>query len=428
MDPNVAICPRCGLRLHRGAPEGLCPVCLFTAAGTVNPELEGHEEPGRVDLPEVAHQSAARRIGNYELLEQIGRGGMGVVFRARQRGLNRIVALKMVLAGRISGPAAIARFRAEAELAAQLQHPNIVAIHEVGEQEGEPFFSMDYIDGRNLAELVQDHPLPTRTAATYVQAIAAAIHYAHQQGVLHRDLKPSNILIDAFDQPRITDFGLAKRLSADAELTSTGQMAGSPSYAAPEQVMGWRHRIGPASDVYSLGAVLYHLLTRQPPFIADSLGALARLVQEAEPVPVRRLNPHVPVDLETICLKCLDKDPGRRYASAAALADDLARFLRSEPILARPPGVWGRLGRWCRRKPALAATLAGLAGIAILSAVAVLDAWHQAERMAASERVQRQLAEQHLLVADTQLAYQAWNLDKPDAARSLLAGHAHQTR
>lgn len=427
MDQGVQICPRCGTPLRPGAPEGLCPVCLLVCAGAGDGLGEEQHDPGTVDRPLISGRPGPLWVGNYELLEELGHGGMGVVFKARQRGLNRIVAVKMVLAGRFSGPEAVARFRAEAQLAAQLQHPNIVAIHEVCEQEGEPFFSMDYIDGRNLAELVREHPLRALAAANYLETIAEAIHYAHQRGVLHRDLKPSNILIDRWDQPHITDFGLAKRLSEDSELTQTGQVLGSPSYAAPEQVMGWRERIRPAADVYSLGAVLYHLLVRRPPFIADTLAATARQVQEAEPVAVRRLNPTVPADLETICLKCLEKDPGQRYVTAEALAEDLRRFLRSEPILARPPGPAGRIARWCRRKPALATAVAALAGVAVLGTAAVLSQWRRAEANAAAEKVQRELAQKRLLVADTQLAYQAWDLDNRAAAQALLATHRSET-
>jgi WD40 repeat protein len=291
---------------------------------------------------------------------------MGIVYRARQRGLNRVVALKMVLARQLAGPEAVARFRAEAELAAQLQHPAIVAIHEVGEHEGEPFFSMDLVEGPSLAEMVNERRLPARDAAICVKTVAEAVHYAHQHGVLHRDLKPSNILIDASGQPRITDFGLAKRLTEDSDLTLTGQVLGSPNYAAPEQVMGMRHRIGPATDVYSLGAVLYHLLVRRPPFVAESLGVTLRLVQEADPLPPRSLNPSVPADLETIALKCLEKEPIRRYASAAEVASELGHFLQGEPIAARPPGTLGRMTRWCRRKPVLAGLVASLSLLALV--------------------------------------------------------------
>jgi WD40 repeat protein/predicted Ser/Thr protein kinase len=368
MNPDGHPCPRCGARLPRGAPEGLCPVCLLAFVRSDFNAGEAEAEAGPAELGPETPLGVSRWVGNYELLEEIGHGGMGVVFKACQRGLNRLVAVKMILGGSLSSAAAVARFRAEAELAAQLQHPGIVPIHEVGEHEGQPFFSMDYIEGRSLADLVREHPLPATAAASCLRAIAEAVQYAHEHGVLHRDLKPSNILIDAARQPRITDFGLAKRLSEDSELTLSGQVLGSPSYAAPEQVAGQRNLIGPASDVYSLGAVLYHLLVRRPPFVAETLAATVGLVREAEPVPLRRLNLSVPADLETICLKCLEKDPRRRYPTAAALAEDLERFLRSDPVLARPVGTLGRLARWCRRKP----LVAGLLGGVILLALAVL--------------------------------------------------------
>jgi len=220
-------------------------------------------------------------FGAYDLLEELGHGGMGVVYKARQRSLQRVVALKMLLGGQFAGKVALGRFRDEAELAARLQHPNIVAIHEIGEQDGLPFFTMDFVAGRNLADLVRDQPLPARAAATYVQIIARAIHYAHEQGVLHRDLKPSNVLIDAFDQPRITDFGLAKRLTGStSDLTVSGQALGSPNFMPPEQAAGKHKTSGPTSDIYGLGAILYYLITARPPFMADNASAAVRQVLE----------------------------------------------------------------------------------------------------------------------------------------------------
>lgn len=302
--------------------------------------------------------AAGRRFGDYELLEEIARGGVGVVFKARQVSLNRLVAVKMLLSGRFASAEWVKRFQAEAEAAAHLQHPNIVAIHEVGQHEGQPFFSMAYVAGRDLGEVVAEGPLPARRAASHLKTIAEAIHYAHQRGVLHRDLKPSNVLMDEFGEPRVTDFGLAKRLQSDSDLTLTGQVLGTPNYMPPEQASARQGQLGPASDVYSLGAILYHLLTGRPPFMAETLeGALAQVLH-TEPVPPRVLNPDVPRDLETICLKCLTKEPHRRYASAQALADDLGRWLNGEPILARPASVVGKAWRWCRRKPAAASLLA----------------------------------------------------------------------
>jgi WD40 repeat protein/tRNA A-37 threonylcarbamoyl transferase component Bud32 len=329
-------------------------------------------------------------FGDYELLEEIARGGMGVVYKARQVSLNRIVALKMILSGQFASTREVLRFRAEAEAAAHLRHPNIVAIFQTGECEGRHYFSMAYVPGRNLAEIVRDGPLPGERAAGYVQTLAEAIHYAHQQGILHRDLKPSNVLIDVDDQPRITDFGLAKRLQDDFGMTITGQVLGSPNFMPPEQC-GWansiptdpdsafsltapaasptpetnlkseitnpKFRVGPWSDVYGLGAILYHLVTGRPPFQADTISEVFQQLREREPVSPRLLNPSVPRDLETICLKCLEKEPVKRYPTAHELADELARFRHGEPIVARPVKRWEKAWRWSRRKPALAAAL-----------------------------------------------------------------------
>jgi len=294
---------------------------------------------------------------------------MGVVYRARQISLNRLVAVKMILAGRLAGPGEITRFRTEAETAARLQHPGIVAIHEIGEHEGCQFFSMDYVAGSTLADMVREQPLSPERAARYMKTIAEAIHYAHQKGVLHRDLKPSNVLVDEHDQPRVTDFGLAKWLENKSELTVTGQVLGSPSFMPPEQAGGKETPVGPYSDIYSLGALLYHLLTGRPPFVADTPTATLRMVAETEPVSPRLLNSGVPRDLETICLKCLEKDPQRRYGTAQEVAEELGRFLRDEPIRARPASRAEKVGRWCRQNRALA--MAGATVVLLLLTVAI---------------------------------------------------------
>jgi tRNA A-37 threonylcarbamoyl transferase component Bud32 len=283
-------------------------------------------------------------FGDYELLTKIARGGMGVVWKARQKGLNRIVALKMILAGRFADEDELRRFRTEAEAAARLQHPNIVAVHEVGEVHGQAFFSMEFIEGRTLAQRLTEGPLPGRTAARYVRQIARAVHAAHRQGILHRDLKPSNILLDRDDEPHVTDFGLAKKLD-DVTQTQTGALLGTPSYMAPEQAAGKVKELGPACDVYGLGAVLYELLTGRPPFRSETALDTVRDVLEREPVPPRLLNARVERDLETICLKCLEKDPQRRYGSADELAADLHRYLERESIVARSYNVLARLTR-----------------------------------------------------------------------------------
>lgn len=266
----------------------------------------------------------------------------------------------MILAGPLAGKEFVRRFRTESAAAAILQHPNIVAVHEVGVHEGRHYFSMGYVEGQNLAQLVGQQPLSASRSARYVERIAAAIHYAHERGILHRDLKPSNVLIDANDQPRITDFGLARRLDGDSSLTLTGQVLGSPNFMPPEQAGSRGGRVGRPSDVYALGGILYYLLTARAPFQADSLEEVLAQVLNAELVAPRLLQASVPRDLETITLKCLEKEPSRRYQTAQELADELGRFLRHEPIQARPITSPERLWRWARRKPVLA--LAGVGG------------------------------------------------------------------
>src|SRR5215510_11751927 len=376
-------CPRCHNPLDTDAPAGLCPNCLFQLAlepSTAVLDAPDDSDPSSpdYDLATAARPGARQTLGDYELLQEIARGGMGLVYKARQLSLNRIVALKMMLPSLLASATEAQRFRVEAEAAANLQHPNIVAIHEVGEHDGRLYFSMDYVEGQSLAALVREHPLPEETAARHVKTAAEAIHYAHRQGFLHRDLKPSNILIDESNQPRITDFGLAKRMDSDSRLTITGAVLGTPSYMSPEQAAGKSDQVGPASEVYSLGAILYELLTGRPPFQAATPLDTVLLVLNSEPVSPRLLAPRLDRDLETICLKCLEKERRRRYQSAQELADDLDRYLNRKPIVARPINRVNRAWRWCRRNPWPTVATAALV---LLAALATVSAFTYRERL-----------------------------------------------
>ena len=313
-------------------------------------------------------------VSGYEILGELGRGGMGVVYKARQVGLNRLVALKMVLSGAHAGEQQLARFHTEAEAVAKLDHPNIVQIHDVGELDGLPYFSLEFVPGGSLAESIAGKPRPPREAAAVVQKLAAAMAFAHQHGIIHRDLKSANVLLTLDGTPKITDFGLAKRLESDSGLTKSGTLMGTPSYMSPEQACGSSDAIGPLSDQYSLGAILYELLTGRPPFLAPSVLETIYQVRHQEPVPPRRLQPHVPKDLETICLKCLQKEATKRYEDCTELAEDLRRFLAGESIRARPIGKIERAWRWCRRNPRTASLSAvtGLLACAVALSVTMV--------------------------------------------------------
>src|SRR5262245_11509861 len=368
--------------------------------------------PGVTDLPR------ARRIGDYELLDEIARGGMGVVYKARQLSLNRTVALKMILAGTYATPAAVARFRAEAEAAAGLDHPNVLPIYEVGEHAGHQFFSMKLVNGPSLSDW------PTESPRMYVRRlvqIVRAVHYAHQRGILHRDLKPSNILLDADGTPYVTDFGLAKKVDADDSSTGTGAVVGTPAYMAPEQARGQKG-LTLAADVYGLGAVLHELLTGRPPFKGDTALDTLRQVTDREPDHPQRWNPPADRDLSVIALKCLEKDPARRYPSAAALADDLDRWQSGEPIEARPAGPVERARKWARRNP-LAAALAGLgafAAVAILGLLVVaLQQATRATRREADAVKARNDAVEHQQVAEQRL----WEATFEQARAERLSGN-----
>ncbi len=307
-------------------------------------------------------------IRGYKVMGELGRGGMGVVYKARQIGLNRVVALKMILAGDYAGQDELARFRLEAEAVAKLQHPNIVQVYEIDEMEGKPYFCLEFVDGGPLDKKLAGAPQPARHAAELIEKLARAMAYAHERHIIHRDLKPANILLTSAGEPKITDFGLAKRLDSQDMHTQSGSVMGTPSYMAPEQAHGRIKEIGPASDIYSLGAILYELLVGRPPFKGETVLDTLDQVRTLEPAAPSRLRPKLPRDLETICLKCLRKEPAQRYHGSAALADDLRRFLNGEPIWARPTPWWERSWKWARRRPAWAA-LAATAALFLLALI-----------------------------------------------------------
>lgn len=347
-ESTIELCATCGGPLQGSlAAGGHCSRCLFKITFS------------EADAPHEDEATAPwTRISGCELYEELGRGGMGVVYRARQKALDRIVAVKVLLRAQFAGGEERERFHREAQAAARLKHPGIVGIYEVGDDDGVPWFSMEYIAGKSLEQLVREHPMDAHEAARCVKQVAEALQHAHENGVLHRDLKPSNILLDVDGKPRITDFGIARigtTGTAGAELTRTGQMLGSPGYAAPEQALTGKAEV--RTDVYGLGALLYHLLTGRPPFQGPTLDAILVQLRENDPLSPRKLNPSVPRDLETICLKCLHKRTDGRYASATAVAEDLGHFLDGNAILARPLGMLGKAWRWTRRHPGIAAML-----------------------------------------------------------------------
>ncbi len=348
---------------------------------------EPHDDQATVDFgssgtagPGASSPDRIRYFGDYEITRELARGGMGVVFLARQISLNRPVALKMILAGQLANDTDVKRFYTEAEAAAGLDHPGIVPIYEVGQHEGQHYFSMGFVEGQSLAQRLADGPLPPREAAALMVKVAEAIEYAHGRGVIHRDLKPGNILLDRNGNPRVTDFGLAKKVEGDSALTASGQIMGTPSYMPPEQASGNRGQVGPAADVYALGATLYALVTGRPPFqAATAMDTVIQVIGE-EPVPPRRLNPGVPRDVETICLKCLEKEPARRYAAASDLADELRRYLDGKPILARPVGQAERTWRWSKRNRLAASLLTVVAVLTAAGTATITVLWLRAER------------------------------------------------
>jgi WD40 repeat protein len=388
------------------------------------PKPEGSTDNGTGGAPQEtlpAAGGAVPAVPGYEILGELGRGAMGVVYKARQLALDRVVALKMILAGGHAGAQERQRFKAEAEAVARLQHPNIVAVHEVGEADGLPFFSLEFCDGGSVERQLQGTPMPPRAAAQLVETLARAMHYAHEHHIVHRDLKPANVLLTTEGAPKITDFGLAKKLDMAGQ-TASGAVMGTPSYMAPEQAGGKSKEIGPPADVYALGAILYECLAGRPPFRADTPLDTIRQVVSEEPVPPRQLNAKVPQDLETVCLKCLAKDPKKRYPAAAALAEDLRRFRAGEPILARPVGRAERGWRWCRRNPVVASLLSlvlvllllGTSGGWFLAARAegeaarARDGEAEATKQARVARVAERLARQRAYGSDMLLTQVAW--------------------
>jgi WD40 repeat protein/predicted Ser/Thr protein kinase len=410
MRASTSTCPGCGAELPTRALDGLCPKCAVKLlCGETPPTSSFQSGPKTRAFPVEAlplpraQSTRTSSLGDYNLLEEIARGGMGVVYKAHQVSLNRVVAVKVILSGAFASEQFKQRFQMEARAAANLRHPNIVPVHETGEQDGFHYFSMDYIEGQSLAELVREKPLPARRAARYVKIIAEAIAYAHQKGIFHRDLKPSNVLIDSSDQPQLTDFGLAKITNAQSELTVTGQMLGSPNYLPPEQAIGSWEKVGAQSDVYSLGAILYHLIAGRPPFLAQTLQDTLAHVVNKEPVSPHLLNPTIPPDLNTICLKCMEKEPSRRYQSAQALADELDRFLADKPILARPTSRPEKLWRWCRREP-LTAALVTAASLALALGIAgILWQWRRAEEKSAVARAYNYISDMSVAFRDPEI-------------------------
>ena len=377
---------------HNAAPIAGADVTLtdFTEDWTTAPDDVSRTADGRASTPELARGATVRYFGDYEIQEKLGRGGMGVVYKARQVSLNRPVALKMIKAGVLADDAELQRFQNEAEAIALLDHAGIVPVYEVGEHDGQRYFSMKLVEGGNLGEQIPTLKSNPRAGAMLLAETAEAIHHAHMRGILHRDLKPANILVDSEGHPHVTDFGLAKRVEADAEMTQSGAILGTPAYMSPEQASGRRGAITTATDVYGLGAIFYALLTGKAPFDGDSVMDTLDAVRSRLPDSPKKFNSEVPADLETICLKCLEKDPRRRYASAHALADDLNNWLNSRPISARRVGTAERTWLWCKRRPAVAALAASAVLFAVVGAASVIAVQTTANRLLAKKNVDLQ--------------------------------------
>jgi serine/threonine protein kinase/Flp pilus assembly protein TadD len=366
-----SVCAQCGSRLSGtdGADE-ICVNCLLQSALDQD-DADLDKVPRRADQLIRGNDGAPIEFGDYELLEEIGRGSQGVVYRARQKSLNRVVALKVIALGHWATEPHVKRFRREAEAAARLNHPGIVPIYEVGERDGACYFSMGLVEGGQLDAILEREPMPIRSAVELIVKLARTVQYAHEHNILHRDIKPGNILLDAKGEPHLTDFGLARLVEADSTVTRTREVMGTPSYMAPEQATGNNAAVSSATDVYGLGAVLYQLLTVQPPFAGGTTYETIRLLLNTEPRKPRGLNPKIDRDLSTVCLKCLEKDPNRRYSSALALAEDLEHWLKHEPIRARRTGVLIRSRKWVRRNPGIAVMAAMLLALAVLLGVVI---------------------------------------------------------
>ncbi|HEY5992316.1 MAG TPA: serine/threonine-protein kinase, partial [Candidatus Udaeobacter sp.] len=349
------VCVKCGATVFADSPRGFCSACLFrTGLSSFDEGNDERQQSSRIQT----------EFGDYELLEEIGRGGQGVVYRARQKSLNRTVALKVIGLGQWSSTPHLKRFRHEAEAAARLEHPQIVPIYEIGERDGSCYFSMQFIEGGQLDQILKREPVSTRRAAELLVKIARTVQFAHEHGILHRDIKPGNILLDKNGEPHLTDFGLARLIEQESTITHSSDVLGTPSYMSPEQAAGRTKELTAAADVYSLGAVFYQMLTGEPPFAGGTTYETIRKVLDTEPPDPRLLNPKIGRDLSTICLKCLEKDPQRRYSSALALAEDLEHWLRHEPIRARRSGFFTRSRKWVRRNPSTTVLLTLLVALA----------------------------------------------------------------
>jgi serine/threonine-protein kinase len=349
-----------------GAVQCLDALERLAPPKTVAPPLPSDGEATLHEAGPASGTVSVRELGKFELLLELGRGGMGVVYKARQQDLDRIVALKMILSSQLQSQDVIKRFRDEARAAAAVSHPNITAVYEAGELLGQPYMAIQFIDGPSLAGRLSRGPLSPEDAARTVAVVAGAVDHLHSRGIIHRDLKPSNILLDQEGQPYVTDFGLVKLLEGDSHKTTTGVILGTPSYMAPEQASGRAAEVGVRSDIYSLGTILYECLTGRPPFLEATPLETMIQVMEGEPPRPRELNPRLPRDLEAVCLRCLEKSPERRYSTAAEVAQNLERYLNNEPVEGLTAGLGARLARWARREPALVSRLATLAIIVVL--------------------------------------------------------------